>query len=626
MNEEIVKVPKFPIQLKLMALVSVVFILSTSVIIGLATSFFKKDNEVRVKDNNAKITELIGITVKLELETIIQKSKQMALTLEEDNISIKVRNLFTKVFFDEDSDLFFLSLVQFESNKVNFLRTISNLEFLSENNLNESELSDLIKSNVNQFSKSLNGKISLVNLSLGKKIPILVLVIPYKKDLFQDTIILSILRPAKLLKAFEKRGITDNLMVSEEGKILAHSDVKNVLAVSDYSELAIVKEMLKSTLGNGQIRYTDPIDNEDYIGTFKRVGVAGAGIISIVSEDKVFEEAYNIQRRNIYIVVIALCISLAIMFLFSKTITNPILRLLEATNRLAHGNYDVKVTEKNNDEVGLLSKNFMKMSIGLQEREKVKDALGRFVNPAIVEMVLSRDLKLGGERKNCAIFFSDIRNFTSISEKLSPEEVVEFLNEYMTLMVECIDMTFGVVDKFIGDAIMATWGATESFGNYTINAVNCAILMRRELIKFNKTRGQDPKKPIIKIGCGINFGPAIAGQIGSENRLEFTVIGDAVNLASRIESLNKPFGTDILISEEALQHLDDKFILEKMRPIMVKGKEEVQNIYAVIGRTDDPDENAPKNLIELRKLLGIEFDVREYNKSIDETEKKYVVL
>lgn len=624
MNEEIKKIPKFPIQLKLMSLVSIVFILSTSVIIGLATIFFKKDNELRVKDDNSKLTELIGITIKLELETIIQKSKQMALTLEENDVSVKVRNLFTKIFFDDDSDLIYLSLVQFEENKVNFLRSVHNLEFLNENNLQESDLNNLIRSNINQFSKSLNGKISLLNLSLGKKIPILVLVIPYKKDLFQDILILSILRPTKFMKAFEKRGISETLMVSEEGKILAHSEIKNVLAVSDYSHLEIVKEMLKSSLGNGQIRYTD--NDKAYIGTFKRVGIAGSGIISIVSEDKVFEEAYNIQRRNIYILIIALCISLAIMFLFSKTITNPILNLLDATNRLAHGNYDVKVSEKNNDEVGLLSKNFIRMSEGLKEREKVKDALGRFVNPAIVEMVLSKDLKLGGERKNCAIFFSDIRNFTSISEKLSPEEVVEFLNEYMTLMVECIDMTFGVVDKFIGDAIMATWGATESFGNVVENSLNCAILMRRELIKFNKNRGKDPKKPIIKIGCGINYGPAIAGQIGSENRLEFTVIGDAVNLASRIEALNKPFGTDILVSEEAISKVGDKYILEKMRPILVKGKEKPQNIFAVVGRKDDPDENAPKNLAELRNLLGLEFDVKAYNSSMEETEKKFVIL
>jgi adenylate cyclase len=626
MLKDLDKIAKFPIQLKLMSLVSIVFILTTTLIIFLATTFFKKDNEVRVKDANIKLTELVGLTVKSELESIVQKSKQMAITLTENELSPNLRNLFTKLFFDSDSDIIFLSFLQYENNTWKLVKSASNSEYLVENNLTEIELMDLIQRETDKFKPTLNGKIGLANLSLGKKIPLMVLSIPFAKDLFQDTIIISILKPTKFLRAFETRGISETFMVSDEGKIIAHPDLKLVLSVGDYSKMEIVQSMLKSTLGNGQIRFFKEEDNQYYIGTFKRIGLGGAGIISIVSEDKIFEEAYNIQRRNIYIVIIALCISLMVIFQYSKSITNPILRLLEATNKLSRGEFDVKVDSKNNDEVGLLSANFMKMSSGLQEREKVKDALGRFVNPAIVEMILAKDLKLGGETKECAIFFSDIRGFTSICEKMTPEEVVGFLNEYMSMMVECVDMTFGIVDKFIGDAIMATWGATESYGNKCQNAINCAIMMRRELIKFNAKRDGSEKQPKINIGCGINFGPAIAGQIGSENRLEFTVIGDSVNLASRIESLNKPFGTDILISSEMVKHLEDKYILEKMRPVTVKGKEEEQNIYAVIGRYDDPDPNAPKTLGQLRKQLGIEFDVKKYNLPLDETEKKYSIL
>ena len=128
--------------------------------------------------------------------------------------------------------------------------------------------------------------------------------------------------------------------------------------------------------------------------------------------------------------------------------------------------------------------------------------------------------------------------------------MVEFLNEYISRMVNCVNVTRGVVDKFIGDAIMAVWGAPVSYGNDTQHAIDCALMMRNELIAFNRGRG-GAKRPIIHIGCGINTGEVLAGQIGSEERMEYTVIGDAVNLASRIEALNKPFGTDILISEDA---------------------------------------------------------------------------
>jgi adenylate cyclase len=215
------------------------------------------------------------------------------------------------------------------------------------------------------------------------------------------------------------------------------------------------------------------------------------------------------------------------------------------------------------------------------------------------------ELTLGGERKSVAILFSDIRSFTAISEKLQPEEVVEFLNHYMTRMVECVNRTHGVVDKFIGDAIMAVWGTPVSKGNDTENAVNGALLMRASLMEFNRDRG-GARKPVIRIGCGINTGEVLAGQIGSEDRMEYTVIGDAVNLASRIEALNKPFGTDILISGDSLALVKDVFAVERMQSIKVKGKEEPQQIYAVLGRRDDPAR--PKSLEELRNALGIKVE------------------
>lgn len=224
----------------------------------------------------------------------------------------------------------------------------------------------------------------------------------------------------------------------------------------------------------------------------------------------------------------------------------------------------------------------------------------------------------------CAIFFSDIRSFTAISEKLQPEEVVEFLNEYMTEMVRCVNDTHGIVDKFIGDAIMATWGAVRTSEQDAENAVNGALLMRAALIKFNEGRGGD-KRPVIRIGCGLNYGPVIAGQIGSEERLEYTVIGDAVNLASRVEALNKPFGTDILITQDLLDHVKDIFAVEKMQSIKVKGKEEPQTIYAVLGRKDDMDR--PRDLNDLRRRLGIEYESKKKTKTGDEEEElKYEIL
>jgi adenylate cyclase len=378
-------------------------------------------------------------------------------------------------------------------------------------------------------------------------------------------------------------------------------------------------QMLKSRIDNGQRRYRDE-DGVNRIGSFKKIGIGGMGVISTVSEERAFKSVYRIQRRNILIMIIVLTLAVCIVYFFSKTISGPIVRLFDATKEIERGNFRVDVVPSSGDEIGELTRSFVAMGRGLEEREKLKETFGKFVNKEIAEQVLRGEIRLGGERKTATIFFSDIRSFTSISESLEPEEVVEFLNQYMTRMVQCVNETKGVVDKFIGDAIMAVWGAPMSHGNDAENAVNGALMMRRELKEFNRGRGGD-RKPVITIGCGINTGPILAGQIGSEERMEYTVIGDTVNLASRIESLNKPFGTDILISQDTRDIVKDLFLLEPMKQIKVKGKKEPQQIYAVLGRIDDP--LTPRNVADLRRMLGTKESAAE---GADDEEVKYEIL
>ena len=199
----------------------------------------------------------------------------------------------------------------------------------------------------------------------------------------------------------------------------------------------------------------------------------------------------------------------------------------------------------------------------------------------------------------------------------------------MTQMVECVNDTHGVVDKFIGDAVMAVWGAPTSAGNPREDALNCiraALRMRAALIIFNQGRGGD-KKPIIRIGCGINSGPVVAGQIGSKKRMEYTVIGDAVNLASRTESLNKPLGTDILITENTYNLVKDKVLVEEMPSVTVKGKSAPLRMFAVINMPEETGipgagEKGPKTLAQIRAKLGI--PTPDLNKvDVNEDEKKY---
>ena len=347
------------------------------------------------------------------------------------------------------------------------------------------------------------------------------------------------------------------------------------------------------------------------------------GVVLEVEVDRIREAVNNILRTNILILLIVLAFTILALYFFSKSMTSPMRSLVTAARKIEAGQFDIKLKVRTHDELGVLTGAFIDMGIGLEEKERMKDAFGRFVNQEVADMAMRGEIGLGGERKNATVFFSDIRNFTAISEKLEPEEVVGFLNEYMTIMVGYVNQNKGFVDKYIGDAIMAVWGAPISYGRDEENCLNAALMMRKALIEFNKDRGTSEKKPVIRIGCGINSGPVLAGQIGSNERMEYTVIGDTVNLASRIEALNKPMGTDILISQQTSEIVNGIFDLVPMNKIKVKGKKEPQQIYAVLGRMDDPER--PKSLKELRRRVGI---VGQYENIADAEEKeiKYEIL
>ncbi|MFQ5575408.1 MAG: adenylate/guanylate cyclase domain-containing protein [Anaerolineae bacterium] len=232
--------------------------------------------------------------------------------------------------------------------------------------------------------------------------------------------------------------------------------------------------------------------------------------------------------------------------------------------------------------IGHRSKALIVQAIEEQEEKKfVKRIFGRYATKEVVEDALQRGLKLGGEEKELAILFSDIRNFTSMSEKLQPHEVVDLLNDYFAEMVDIISKNGGTLNKFMGDGILAIFGAPVSYGNNSERAVRTALEMMEKLAKFNGKLAQQGK-PTLNIGIGINTGRVVVGNIGSAERMEYTVIGDAVNLASRLEALNKELQTNILISNSTYQQVKNIINANKMQPMQVKGKEKDVWVHEVV--------------------------------------------
>ncbi|AAN48192.1 adenylate/guanylate cyclase domain-containing protein [Leptospira interrogans] len=576
---------RFTIRVKLLSIVSAIITLSMGLMITMATYFFRKYSEILIQEYNLSLARMTGIQLSGQLKETTRKIQD---------------------FRSEDSEKFFrtnsnaVAYVRFKNKTVNSALEIDSLfwnsKFLKSNSVVPDPTN--LKNALEKSFSRLSGTLEVLNVSNEFGFPAVAVLLPVGVEI--SGLVFS---ASEFLGSFLSVRQTDffqMIVVDSSGNLIAHSNDKEAVSGKDYKKHPLVENMLRSPSDNGSQRFD--FEGREVLGSYQQLEVGGLGIISTLDADIAFEAVYKIRRQNFWIMISVLSVAFFVVFVFSRTLTIPIIQLLSATKKVEQGNYAVDIRATTHDEVGVLTNSFLRMARGLEEREKIKNTFGKFVNKEIAERALSSDLKLGGENREVTVFFSDLRNFTGMSEKMKPEEVVEFLNQYFTEMVECIYLTQGIVDKFIGDAVMAHWGALVYDGNEAKNSINAALLMRRALIEFN-LKGKEIGRPFTRFGCGINSGPVIVGQIGSEKKLEFTVIGDTVNLASRIEYLNKEFGTDILISESTYQQAKDHFNFVELPPVWIRGKEKPQVVYAVLGWKDDQD--CPKSLEELRTLCGI---------------------
>jgi adenylate cyclase len=592
--------------------------------IFIANYWFRDTIEKQSQVSSLELVMKTSLKIDSDVNAILEKGGLVASAILGE-MGKKEKDSFKDLFFSKGGDLVFAGVLVRESgDNLKIREGVYNEQFFSENGIDTDAVQRAIAADAQNFGRSFSYQNEARNATPFFGQPVIALSVPYSKksQSAADSILVVFVKADKFMTLVSSSSGSLNkvFIVNGAGEVLAHHDASLAKVKTNLINLPVVGAMLKSGNPNGQTTYT--YEGKRYLGSFSKIAFADIGVVSVIESKAAFREADRIRTRNLMVAAIVLSLAILIVYFFSKTLTNPVRRLVGATSQIENGNFVVDIVPTTTDEIGQLTSSFVRMGNGLAEREKLKDAFGKFVNKEIAEKILKGEIRLGGERKTAAIFFSDIRSFTSISEALEPEEVVEFLNQYMTRMVNCVNDTKGVVDKFIGDAIMAVWGTPVSYGNDTENAVNGALLMRESLREFNNGRG-GPKKPVIKIGCGINTGPVLAGQIGSQDKMEYTVIGDAVNLASRIESLNKPFGTDILISEDSYALVKDIFDVHPMEKIMVKGKTQPQQIYAVLSRKDDS--GGFKSIKELRKYLGT-TDEKMKGFDPDAEEKKYEII
>ncbi|MCS6983859.1 MAG: HAMP domain-containing protein [Leptospiraceae bacterium] len=569
------------ISTKLIAIISLLVLVSLLLLSAIVVGIFQEDMRSMVALLNSRTGKVLAEKLEGELERLT-KTLNLALTLKKDKSSA---SLIRKLFQEEK---FILAVADSHG-----------IFWQAEDNSLDAKLLEKSYKELHQIWKKGSSQ-NLFNLSASVDYPLWGYVHEREKDRLYVLLVAENLRVSFILDMqmiVEKNSLYSVMLYNKKGELLLHSDAE-IMQKGDLTPPAVIEKIKRMPARSGVLRFDD--QGVAHYGAFQKFWKDELILISSVREEVAFEGVRIARWRSLLVALFIITLSVLFVYYFARTLSVPIKDLAHAAQEIRHGNYDIPIEVKSKDEIGELSQAFLEMKVGLAEREKLKGALNKFVNPEIARMVLQRDLSLGGEIREVSVLFSDIRSFTALTEHMDPRLVVDFLNEYLSIMVNIIHRRSGFVDKFIGDAIMAVWGAPISYGNDAKNAVLCALEMREALLHLNEKR-KAVELPPISIGIGIASGKVLAGQIGSQDRLEYTVVGDTVNLASRLQSLNKAFGSDILISKSTYELVHDFFRTQPLEKILIRGKSEPQHIYAVLGLKSDP--NAPRSLEELQKLI-----------------------
>ncbi|MFW5826814.1 MAG: adenylate/guanylate cyclase domain-containing protein [Alkalispirochaeta sp.] len=394
------------------------------------------------------------------------------------------------------------------------------------------------------------------------------------------------------------------IAVGEQGAVEA-STVPFDVADPDRQILAGIFEERNTSLLDFELNGEERIGKGFYFAPFN--------LFYLVTEtrDVFYRDVDRIIRESAIILAGAVLISVIMLLIFSSQLTRPISNIVTSMRKIISSNdLSERVPVQFKDETGDLAhtfnimigeldrayqqiKSYAYQAVLAQKKEsKIRNIFQKYVPQQLIDRFFQNpESMLIGENRELAILFSDIRSFTSISESMQPDDLVNSLNSYFSVMVDLIMNRNGIIDKYIGDAIMAFFGAPVHYEDDAFQAVMAGIEMTEQVKVFNKAQ-VEAGKPEFKIGVGINYGEVTVGNIGTEKKMDYTVIGDMVNLASRLEGLTKPYQQDLIIAESLFPYVDGRLPWRLLDSVAVKGKKTGVKIYTTARTVNKVEERA----------------------------------
>lgn len=575
---------RIPISAKIIGITTFIILTSMILVTKQSSDFFKKVMTQREEFSNFTEATLRAKQVDTLLDGSLDKAKNLAQILLKESFEGLGNYKLAK-----DKSLVGIEIWQVVDGKPQLYVKKVQEDFLIKNKLTPEFIDQVRQKKPFPVTSVMQKNIELQFAEVNPSIRVISIGFPFGRDAQNqvNTFVIAAYNSEMIQSLFSNDSEREFFLIDRNGFLLAHQNEELLRQAKNVKGDAFVEKALADTTNSKQLTFKNAKGNA-YIGAFVKSSFWGTVLLAQTPLSIVNEPAQAVQRKAILISGIVMSVALFAVFLFSLTLSKPIEVLAELIKEIPKGNFNISARKQvtSHDEVGDLAEAFDHMTEGLKERDKVKNLFNKFHGSSVTENLLQQEVSVGGTRKEVTVFFSDIRGFTKFSEGHTPEEVVSMLNEYFEVMVGIIGRHGGVVDKFIGDAIMAVWGVPAGTDHDTLNGLKACLEMRSALVTLNESRRQRNLTEI-HIGMGLHAGTAISGTIGSEERMEFTVIGDTVNVTARIESSTKHFEVDLLVSDEVFARLskpelDNLFKFDLAGDIEVKGKTLPLTLYKVL--------------------------------------------
>ena len=645
----------FPIGVKLALIIGLIVLVSLGLVTYLNSYFIGQDVRRTAEDANLSTNVRIAKTVEDKLATVRSNVFQLLdLRNAAGNSSQALASQAEVFFFERNPDIAAVNIMGYGSD-ASRNQSILNQQFFITHEADPSVLDLFLQTAAPVVRRSCAGETVATNPSPFFALPMMTVFFPYKENGFDQTCAITFSLDS-ILEIISSNSTNTSFLINDSDELLVHPLTERILrgeSMRNYPLVRIMRTQNKNGTDSRQIPFEDPeapalgelvtssliadiagekklfsfsafvekvftfisdhdflikklgnleVSHKDFYGAYCKISVGDISVLTTVPLAYILEGVETTRRNNIYLTLVVFFLSIiAILFFGRYAISRHLRRLTIVADKIQSGNFDLeerqlkRLSSNRLDEIGVLNQS-------TKDELDFLNTFARFTNKNVAKAIARKEIDFEPHLKDITIFFSDIRGFTSISDGFnkrfgddSPKEIINFLNDYMARMVECVSLSGGNIDKFEGDAIMAVWGLMREDSlefehlpegspvrldaekvhlahvkQDALNAVMGTIAMRYALMKYNKdameytaqheNEARASFKPYIRIGCGINTGRATCGIMGGSEKMEYTAIGDSVNFASRTESSNKACGTDILFTEATYNMLKDEFI------------------------------------------------------------------